>query len=186
MLSLCIHRNERPSSHNYRKKQQKWVFVFQRTGTIFELNSQKTAPLTGDINKKNVCTKFRDDWTKIGAPKVLTRKTAPPTGGHVFQLLTRFFCFWTYFELDQGIIGEHHLTKFHEDRTRNVASVVFTRKTAPPTGGNFLTRQYPLLTKFHEERTGNVASRVLTNKCGRTDGRTDRQTTEKDRSQKLT
>ncbi|KAH3878252.1 hypothetical protein DPMN_002139 [Dreissena polymorpha] len=35
-----------------------------------------------------------------------------------------------------------------------------------------------LLTKFHEGRTINVASRVFTNKCGRT----DRQTTDKDRS----
>ncbi|KAH3800530.1 hypothetical protein DPMN_154163 [Dreissena polymorpha] len=49
------------------------------------------------------------------------------------------------------------LTKFHEDRTINVASRV---KNAPPPdiiGTN-------LLTKFHVDRTKNVASRVLTRK----------------------
>ncbi|KAH3695728.1 hypothetical protein DPMN_083186 [Dreissena polymorpha] len=46
--------------------------------------------------------------------------------------------------------------KFHEDRKINVASRVLTRKNAPPhemIGMN-------LLTKFHEDQTINVASRV--------------------------
>ncbi|KAH3753255.1 hypothetical protein DPMN_187890 [Dreissena polymorpha] len=100
-------------------------------------------------------------------------------------------------------------TKFHEDRTKNVASRVFTRKTSPSTGGHVFQRTgttfelsqhinqtsiftyFALdrgiigtncLTKFHEDRTRNVVSRVFTNRCGRTDG----QTTDKDRSQKLT
>ncbi|KAH3718035.1 hypothetical protein DPMN_060833 [Dreissena polymorpha] len=91
--------------------------------------------------------------------------TAPTTGCHVFFS----------FELDRGIIGTNLLTKFHEDRTRNVASRVFTRKTAPTTGGHSL-QALPnfkldrgiigtnLLSKFHEDRTRNVASRVLTRK----------------------
>ncbi|KAH3880404.1 hypothetical protein DPMN_004318 [Dreissena polymorpha] len=53
----------------------------------------------------------------------------------------------TQFELDRGIIGTNLLTKLHEDRTRNVASRVFTRilysqirKTALPTGGHVFQR----------------------------------------------
>ncbi|KAH3867691.1 hypothetical protein DPMN_030824 [Dreissena polymorpha] len=74
------------------------------------------------------------------------------------------------------------LTKFHEDRTVNVASRV---KNAPPLGSHFFqaniiifeliqdiieTREHiffgftNLLTKFHEDWTINVASRVLTRK----------------------
>ncbi|KAH3818152.1 hypothetical protein DPMN_119748 [Dreissena polymorpha] len=50
------------------------------------------------------------------------------------------------------------LTKFHEDRTVNVASRV---KNVPPLGSHT-----NLLTKFHEDSTINVASRVLTReKC---------------------
>ncbi|KAH3857390.1 hypothetical protein DPMN_099997 [Dreissena polymorpha] len=86
------------------------------------------------------------------------------------------------------------LTKFHEDRTINVASRVLTRKNAPPlfhndltinvasrkkntpldghviqpTGTIFKHIQYiigtNLLTKFHEDRTIYLASRVLTRK----------------------
>ncbi|KAH3702652.1 hypothetical protein DPMN_077678 [Dreissena polymorpha] len=37
------------------------------------------------INKNNVLTTFNDDWEKIVTSRVFTRKTAPPTGGHVFQ-----------------------------------------------------------------------------------------------------
>ncbi|KAH3785902.1 hypothetical protein DPMN_163998 [Dreissena polymorpha] len=95
-----------------------------------------------------------------------------------------------------NIIGTKLLTMFHEDQTRNVASRVFTRKTAPPTGShvflwtgttfelnqdiiktNILTNfelhrdliGTKLLTKCHEDWTRNVASRVFTNKCERTD-----------------
>ncbi|KAH3872988.1 hypothetical protein DPMN_036212 [Dreissena polymorpha] len=135
------------------------------------------------------------------ASRVFTRNTALPTSGHT-NILTNF-------ELNRGIIGTNLQTKFHEDRTRNVASRVFTRKTAPPTGDhvfqqtgttfelnqhiiktNILTNfeldrgiiGTNLLTKFHEDRTRNVASRVFTNQMWTTDG----QTTDKNRSQKLT
>ncbi|KAH3771458.1 hypothetical protein DPMN_172777 [Dreissena polymorpha] len=74
-------------------------------------------------------------------------KTAPPTGGHVFQRTG------TTFELIQHIIKTNILTNFELDR-------------------DFIGTK--LLTNFHEDRTINVASRVFTNKCGRTDdGRTD-------------
>ncbi|KAH3884972.1 hypothetical protein DPMN_008958 [Dreissena polymorpha] len=78
----------------------------------------------------------------------------------------------------------HHWDKSSDqDRTRNVASRVFTRKTAPPTGShkNILTNfeinrgniGTNLLTKFHEDRTKNVASMVFTNQMWTTDGQTD-------------
>ncbi|KAH3836790.1 hypothetical protein DPMN_110165 [Dreissena polymorpha] len=72
------------------------------------------------INKTNVLTNFHDDWAKIVTSRV---KTAPPTGGHVFQRTG------TTFELNHHIIKTNKLlTKFHEDRTINVASRVFMNK----------------------------------------------------------
>ncbi|KAH3833065.1 hypothetical protein DPMN_106366, partial [Dreissena polymorpha] len=60
--------------------------------------------------------------------------TAPPTGGHVFERTGTTFelnqhiikIILTNFELHRGIIGTNLLSKFNEDRTRNVASRVFT------------------------------------------------------------
>ncbi|KAH3816992.1 hypothetical protein DPMN_118517 [Dreissena polymorpha] len=126
--------------------------VFQRTGTTFELNQDiiKTNILTNfkfdrNITGSKLLTKFHEDQTRNVASRVFTRKTAPITGGHVFQLTgTAFYVqqhiMFTSFELDRGIIGTNLLTKFHEDRTRNVASGVLTRKTAPPTGGHVFQR----------------------------------------------
>ncbi|KAH3897901.1 hypothetical protein DPMN_022097 [Dreissena polymorpha] len=109
----------------------------------------------------NLLTKFHDDWTrnvpsrdlfpmKRGKPlRVFTRKTAPPTGNHVFQWTRTTFelnqdiiktNILTNFELKRDIIGTTLLTKFHEDRTRNVAYRVSTRKTAPPAGGHVFQR----------------------------------------------
>ncbi|KAH3778425.1 hypothetical protein DPMN_179883 [Dreissena polymorpha] len=51
------------------------------------------------------------------------------------------------------------LTKFHEDRTINVASRV---KNAPPLGSHVFQANTNLLTKFHEDWTINVACRVFT------------------------
>ncbi|KAH3823553.1 hypothetical protein DPMN_125360 [Dreissena polymorpha] len=123
--------------------------VFSPIWTIFEL---KNAPPTGshvfspiwtifelvrDINKTNVLTNFHDDWAKIVTSRVFTRKTAPPTGRHVFQRSGTTFelnqhiiktNILTNFELDRDFIGTKLLTKFHEDRTINVASRVFTNK----------------------------------------------------------
>ncbi|KAH3727465.1 hypothetical protein DPMN_053401 [Dreissena polymorpha] len=63
--------------------------VFSPICTIFEL--------VQEINKTNVLTNFHDDWAKI-VTRVFTRKTAPPTGGHVFQHTG------TTFKLNQDII----------------------------------------------------------------------------------
>ncbi|KAH3801204.1 hypothetical protein DPMN_154851 [Dreissena polymorpha] len=119
--------------------------VIQLTGTIFQLNSC--------IKETNVMTKFHENWAKNVTSRVFTyfhdiqiEKNAPPTGGHVFSLI------WTIFELvrhinktnlhedwalnvtstvlklDREIIGTNLLTKFHEDRTKNVASRMFRNK----------------------------------------------------------
>ena len=88
---------------------------------------------------------------------------------------------WPSFELDRVIIGTNLLTKFHEDRTRNVASRVFTRflysqigKTAPPTGRHVFQRtgtsfkldqhiiKTNILTKLPEDWAWNVTSTVFT------------------------
>ncbi|KAH3829023.1 hypothetical protein DPMN_131011 [Dreissena polymorpha] len=127
--------------------------VTSRVFTCFHyIHIEKNAPPTGgqvfspiwtifnlvrDINKTNVLTNFHDDWAKIVTSRVFTRKTAQPTGGHVFQQTGTTFelnqhiikaNILTNFELDSNIIGTKLLTKFHEDRTINVASRVFTNK----------------------------------------------------------
>ncbi|KAH3702262.1 hypothetical protein DPMN_077273 [Dreissena polymorpha] len=157
--------------------------VFQQTRTIFKLIQ--------DIVRKNVLTKFHEDWTINVTSRVLTRfyytlkpykfhddwtknvtsrETATPPGSHVFQP-TR-----TIFELVQDIIIKTVLTKFHEDWTINVTSRVLTRQTALPPGGHvfhptetifelvqdFIGTHVP--TKFHANWTKNVTSRVLTRK----------------------
>ncbi|KAH3751177.1 hypothetical protein DPMN_185726 [Dreissena polymorpha] len=105
--------------------------VFQQTITIFKL--------TQSIVRKNVqikknatppCGHFHEHWTTNVTSRVLTRKTAPPHGGHLFHSTG------TIFELVQDIIGTHVLTTFHEDWTKNVTSRVLTRKTATPPGGH--------------------------------------------------
>ncbi|KAH3724237.1 hypothetical protein DPMN_050052 [Dreissena polymorpha] len=72
-------------------------------------------------------------------------KTAPPTGSYVFQRTETTFEFNQHiiktnilssymkigheiFELDRDFIGTKLMTKFHEDRTINVASRAFTNK----------------------------------------------------------
>ncbi|KAH3718074.1 hypothetical protein DPMN_060872 [Dreissena polymorpha] len=184
---------------------------FQSNIQIFALSVLTTSPTTGchvffsfeldrGIIGTNLLTKFHEDRTRNVASRVFTRKTALTTGGHVFQRTGTTFelnqhiiktNILTNFELDRGIIGTNLLSKFHEDWTRNMASRVFTRKTAPPTGGhvfqrtgtifeldqhisktNILTKLHEdwamkcdfysiigtnLLTKFHEDRTRNVA-----------------------------
>ncbi|KAH3728292.1 hypothetical protein DPMN_054246 [Dreissena polymorpha] len=112
--------------------------VFSPIWTIFEL--------VRHINKTNVLTNFHDDWAKIVTSRVFTRKTALPTGGHVFQRTGTTFelnqhinkaNILTNFELDRDIIGTNLLTKFHEDRTINVASRVFTNKCGRMTDGRW-------------------------------------------------
>ncbi|KAH3811178.1 hypothetical protein DPMN_139584 [Dreissena polymorpha] len=70
----------------------------------------------------DLLTMFYNDRTITVASRVLTRKNAPPPGGHVFQATT------TIFEL------------FYDDRTINVAFRVITRLNAPPHGGHTINR----------------------------------------------
>ncbi|KAH3813018.1 hypothetical protein DPMN_141466 [Dreissena polymorpha] len=95
--------------------------VFSPIWTIFEL--------VRHINNTNVLINFHGDWAKIVTIRVLTRflyshiwKTSPPAGGHALNVTS------TVFKLDRDFIGTNLLTKFHEDRTINVASRVFTNK----------------------------------------------------------
>ncbi|KAH3704991.1 hypothetical protein DPMN_080053 [Dreissena polymorpha] len=74
------------------------------------------------------------------------------------------------------VIGINLLTKFHENKTINVASRVLTRKNAPPSADrNFQPiitilvlvqdiMRTNLLTTFHDDQTINFTSRVLTRK----------------------
>ncbi|KAH3845927.1 hypothetical protein DPMN_088222 [Dreissena polymorpha] len=125
--------------------------VLQQTITTFEL--------VQDIITTHVLSKFHEDWImnvtlrmKNAPPpgcygfqpsgiilkfignrcgqKVLKIDNAPPPGGHVFHATGNIF------QLVQDIIGKNLLTKFHDDRTRNVASRVLTRKNALLPGGN--------------------------------------------------
>ncbi|KAH3865784.1 hypothetical protein DPMN_028827 [Dreissena polymorpha] len=114
----------------------------------------------------NLLTKFHEALTINVASKVLTRKNAPPPGGHVFIETIPIF------ELIQDIIRTNLLTKFHKDKTINVASRMLTRKNALPPGSHVFQPisiifelvqdiiRMNLLTMFHEDRTINVASRV--------------------------
>ncbi|KAH3873330.1 hypothetical protein DPMN_036563 [Dreissena polymorpha] len=75
----------------------------------------------------------------------------------------------TYFKLDRDFIGTNLLTKFHEDRTINVASKVFTNKCGrtddgqrPVTKAHLSNQKTKVLTKFHENWAKNVTSRVWT------------------------
>ncbi|KAH3721144.1 hypothetical protein DPMN_064060 [Dreissena polymorpha] len=81
-----------------------------------------------DIIGTNLLTKFNEDptinvaathtilsndnWVQIVTSRVFTRNTAPSLAA--------------IFELSRGINGTNVLTKFHEDRTINVVSRVFT------------------------------------------------------------
>ncbi|KAH3704958.1 hypothetical protein DPMN_080020 [Dreissena polymorpha] len=74
------------------------------------------------------------------------------------------------------VIGINLLTKFHEDKTINLASRVLTRKNATPPADLVFQpiitilvlfqdiMRTNLLTTFHDDQTINVTSRVLTRK----------------------
>ncbi|KAH3864987.1 hypothetical protein DPMN_028020 [Dreissena polymorpha] len=150
--------------------------VFLPTGTIFELVKDFIG--THVLTKKTATspgTQFHEDWTINVISKVLTRKTATTTGGHVFHSTGTIFklglkiknCLATW---QPYIIRTNVLTKFHEDWTINLTSTV---KTAPPPGGHvflptgiifelvkyFIGTHVP--TKFHDDWTKNITSRVL-------------------------
>ncbi|KAH3843978.1 hypothetical protein DPMN_117513 [Dreissena polymorpha] len=174
-----------------------WPLECLRTNVDGQTTDHKSSPEQSGIIGTNLLTKIHRDWTRNVPSRVFTRKTAQPTGDHVFQrtglepllnstkISLRQPFLQSYmkigheiFELDRGIIGTNLLTKFHDDRTRNVASKpnkencsphwphVFQRtrttfelnqdiiKTSILT--NFeLERDFigtKLLTKFHEDR----------------------------------
>ncbi|KAH3813204.1 hypothetical protein DPMN_141656 [Dreissena polymorpha] len=109
---------------------------------------EKNAPLTGGHVFSPIWTIFELTFMMIGKKIVTSRvKTAPSSGGHVFQrtgttfeliqhinktnILTKDLVFdpaRPNFELDRDLIGTKLLTKFHEDRTINVASRVLKNK----------------------------------------------------------
>ncbi|KAH3838887.1 hypothetical protein DPMN_112304 [Dreissena polymorpha] len=98
--------------------------------------SVKLHPPPGS-HETSVLTKFHEVWTKNVTFRVLTcfhymhiAKAALPLGGHVFSPI------WTIFELVRDINKTNALTKFHDDWAKIVTSRVFTRKTAPTTGGH--------------------------------------------------
>ncbi|KAH3737007.1 hypothetical protein DPMN_043583 [Dreissena polymorpha] len=130
--------------------------IFLPIWTIFEL--------VRDIKETNVLTKFHNNWTKIVTFRV---NTAPPPGGHTklhedlgSHVTSTVF---TGFELSRGINETNVLTKFHEDRTINVASGLRSEaKTIFELVQDIIGTN--LLTKFHEDRKINEASRVSTRK----------------------
>ncbi|KAH3748182.1 hypothetical protein DPMN_182620 [Dreissena polymorpha] len=126
--------------------------VFQPTGIIFELQC------------------FSTNWHHFLTLNVASRqykeKMPSPLEAIFFQANIIIF------ELIQDIIETNLLTKFHEDRTINVAS----REKCPAPGGHGFKATKTifeliqdiigtnLLTKFHDDRKINVTSRVLTRK----------------------
>ncbi|KAH3812683.1 hypothetical protein DPMN_141121 [Dreissena polymorpha] len=91
------------------------------------VTSRKTAPPPGDHVFSLIWTIFKL-VQDINATNVFTKNTAPPPPPPPWQPLWASNVTSTVFELSRGIIGTNVLTKFHEDRTRNVASRVFTRQ----------------------------------------------------------
>ncbi|KAH3821771.1 hypothetical protein DPMN_123539 [Dreissena polymorpha] len=114
----------------------------------------------------NVLTKFHKDWTKNVSYRLFTcfhyihiEKTAPPPGGHVFQMFTTIFklatnvtsrvppprcghvCLpiQTIFELNLHWT-KNVTSRFHNDWAKIVNSRVLTRNTAPPHGGHVFQR----------------------------------------------
>ncbi|KAH3826099.1 hypothetical protein DPMN_127992 [Dreissena polymorpha] len=101
---------------------------------------------------------FHEDWKINVTSRALTKKNAPPSGGHFYddqtingasRVLTRFYYSHirknapplgshvfqanvTIFELFQDIIETNLLTKFHEDWTKNVASRELTKQMLTP------------------------------------------------------
>ncbi|KAH3834185.1 hypothetical protein DPMN_107504 [Dreissena polymorpha] len=99
--------------------------VISKVFTCFHyIHIEKTAPPpVGHV--------FSPIWTifelirDINKNQVFTRNTTPPPGGHLHEDYVSNVTS-TVFELSRGINGKNLLTKFHEDRTINVSSRVFT------------------------------------------------------------
>ncbi|KAH3774206.1 hypothetical protein DPMN_175581 [Dreissena polymorpha] len=94
----------------------------------------------------DILTKFHENWAKNVTSRVMTcfhyihiEKNAPPTGGHFFFQRSGPFSNSVFTRKTVPLTGGHFrtrprfywdeaLTKFHEDRTINVASRVYTNK----------------------------------------------------------
>ncbi|KAH3854387.1 hypothetical protein DPMN_096928 [Dreissena polymorpha] len=141
--------------------------VFERTVTIFELSRA--------IIRTNLRTKFHEDWTINVTSRVLTRKTAPSPGGHIFQQTEPIFKPNRNSKLSRAIIRKNVLNNSHVDLAINVTAIVLTRKTAPPLGGHVFQRtgifsnsdELSIEIKYW---TVNVTSRVLTRKTAPSPG----------------
>ncbi|KAH3867865.1 hypothetical protein DPMN_031002 [Dreissena polymorpha] len=116
------------------------------------IHIEKTAPTPGGhvfLPIWTILELFHDYWAKIVTSRV---NTALPPGGHVFQRTNTILnsahihIAHQIFELGRGIIGTNILTKFHEDRTRNVASRVFTRQNV-----DYARRTKEVISKAHHE-----------------------------------
>ncbi|KAH3776755.1 hypothetical protein DPMN_178187 [Dreissena polymorpha] len=59
--------------------------IYSHTTVRFTETTKTIFELIQDIIKTNLLTKFHQDWTINVASRVLTRKNAPPPGGHVFS-----------------------------------------------------------------------------------------------------
>ncbi|KAH3861109.1 hypothetical protein DPMN_024037 [Dreissena polymorpha] len=139
--------------------------VFKATKTIFKLIhhiigtkksfDEKNAPPLGSHTK--LFTKFHEDWTMNVASRVLTRKNAPPSGGHVFQANV------TIFELIQDIIG----TKKSFDE---VSLRLENKKNAPPPGGHVFQANVTIFELIQDIIGTNLLTKVLTSKNASTPG----------------
>ncbi|KAH3705348.1 hypothetical protein DPMN_080417 [Dreissena polymorpha] len=114
--------------------------VYTRETRLFTcfhyIHIEKTAPPPGGHVFPPIMTYFklvRDIyknryWTKNVTSKSVHMNTAPSPGGllHEDWASNVTSTVFTKFELSRGINGTNVLTKFHEDRTINVASGVVT------------------------------------------------------------
>ncbi|KAH3841755.1 hypothetical protein DPMN_115234 [Dreissena polymorpha] len=151
-----------PPGGNFHKD---WIIIV--TSTIYGKIPRPLASIT------NILTKFHRHWTTNVTSSVITRKTGPPPGSHVFQQ-TR-----TIFKLIRDM--------FHEDWTINENchdhwrpcfsfnwNHFRTRKTATPPGSHVFQPtgtifelvqdiiRTNVLTKFHEDWTINLTFTVKT------------------------
>ncbi|KAH3861769.1 hypothetical protein DPMN_024719 [Dreissena polymorpha] len=138
----------------------------QHTRTIFFLIQDIVT--TNGLTKNNVASLGLTRKNATTPWRLYIVTTNGLTKNNVFQLNG------TIFELVQYIIWTNLLTKFHEDRTINVDSLVITMKNDPPNGDHVFQPTGTifelvqdimgtnLVTKFHEDWKIIVASRVLT------------------------
>ncbi|KAH3822194.1 hypothetical protein DPMN_123967 [Dreissena polymorpha] len=91
----------------------------KKTNVLTKFHEDWTKNVTSRVDNY-VLTKFYDDWAKRVTSRVYTRNPARPPEGHGFQQTG------TIFELNQHIIKTNILTKLHEEWASNVTSTVFT------------------------------------------------------------